>query len=126
MNKDIEILIERNSHNKKARSYSLIIDGDGNVKDNRPDYAKSIGKQFSKISPENMNRLIHEFKDLYFFSFKDSYESPNYSISKEQEHISVSLRLGDKFKKVEYTEDSKVEPQLKTLVNEIEKLTIAD
>ena len=126
MNKSTEIVIQHISLNRESPSYSLTIDGSGNIKYNGPDGARTIEKHI-QIPQEDLNRIIHEFKDLYFFSFKDSYESPNQPSSQEQEQeqISVSFRLGDKYKKVSYTEDSRVEPSLKILVKEIEKLVFS-
>ena len=116
--KNTEIIIQHNSPNKQGPDYSLRIDGNGNV-----EYNGLKNVNVSKISPEDFNRILHEFQDLYFFSFKDSYESINQSKSQQEEQISVSLRLGDKYKTVKYTEGSRVEPGLKMLVKQIENIT---
>lgn len=121
LNEGVEISIE---HDRAGSSYSLNIDSKGNVKSNAPNQPANVGRRVTKISLDDLAGIVHEFKDMYFFSFKDNYESPNQSISHER--ISVSLRLGNKYKRVTYKEDSKVESHLKMLVKRIEKLIDTD
>jgi hypothetical protein len=120
-NKRIEIVVERNSPNRDGSSYSLNIGGTGKVEYNGLSNVKTLGKRLTKISTEDLNRIIHEFQDLYFFSFKDSYEPSNQSNPEQQ--IAVSLRLGDKYKSVKYSDGSRIPLGLKELVKEIEKIT---
>jgi hypothetical protein len=121
-----EIVIRHHSLSKGRSDYSLLIDGSGNIEYNGIKNAKMIGRKSGKISTDDLNRIIHQFKDLYFFSFRDNYESLNQHSSVEQDQVSVSLRLGVQYKNVSYTDESRVEPRLKMLVEEIEKLTNAD
>jgi two-component system nitrogen regulation response regulator NtrX len=44
------------------------IDGNGNVEYNGLSNVKTLGKHFSKISPEDLNRIIQGFKESYFFT----------------------------------------------------------
>jgi hypothetical protein len=119
-----EIIVKCDSKDREGPSYSLIIDGDGNVEYNGLRNVKTLGKRLIKISTEDLNRIIHEFQDLYFFSFQDSYESSVQHDTRPQ--ISVSLRLKDKYKNVRYTEGSRVPHDLKVLVKQVEKITKAD
>jgi len=98
LNTGTEIVIQHKSLNKEVPSYALTIDGNGNIKYNGSDGAKTIEKH-TQISQEDLNRIIHEFKDLYFFSFKDSYESPNQPSSQEQEQEKKQRRKNAKEKK---------------------------
>jgi Domain of unknown function (DUF6438) len=130
--KNTEIIIQHKSLSKEGPNYSLRIDGiDGNVEYNGLSNVKTLGKQNSKISTDDLNRIIQEFQESYFFYLKDSYGSSNKTNSQQQhqqhqqqeDQISVSLRLGDRYKNVIYTEESTVPLTLKRLVKEIEKTT---
>ena len=121
-NKEAEIVVERTSPNREGPSYSLNINGTGNVEYNGMSNVKMLGKRFTNISEEDLDRIIHEFQDLYFFSFKDDYKSSNHS-NPERQQISVSLRLGDKYKNVKYSDASNIPSGLKEIVKEIEKIT---
>lgn len=125
------IEIQHKSLSKEGPSYSLRIDGnDGNVEYNGLSNVKTLGKQNSKISTDDLNRIIQEFQESYFFYLKDSYGSSNKTNSQHQQQqgdqVSVSLRLGDRYKNVIYTEESNVPLTLKRLVKEIEKTTNTD
>ena len=123
----IEIIIQHSSLNKEP-NYSLCIDGNGNVEYNGISNVKTIGKHVTKLSSNDLKRVIHEFDDVYFFSFKDSYH-----LSDSQQHqpqllqTSVSLRLGDKFKNIKYVEGAtRLPSELKDLVKTVEKITNVD
>ena len=123
-----EIIIQHDSLNKWP-VYSLRIDGNGNNEYNGIRNVKTPGKVVAKISTQDLKRIIREFDDVYFFSFKDSYELvSNQSTSKlEEQQTSISLRLGDKYKNVKYLEGAyRVPPTLKYLVKTIEKMTKVD
>ena len=123
-NKEVEIAVERSSPNREDSSYSLRINGTGNVEYDGLSNVKTLGKRSTKISTDDLNRIIHGFQDLYFFSFKDNYyKSSNQSDPRQQQQISVSLRLGDKYKNVKYSGASDIPLDLKELLKEIEKIT---
>jgi hypothetical protein len=120
----IEVVIST-PPNTKGPSYSLRIDGNGNVQYNGISNVRSMGLHTSKISPGDLNRLVTRFKEIYFLYLRSNYESTD-KPSSQQQRVSVSLQLGDRHKRVEYTEGSMVPLSLKLLVKEIEKITNAD
>ncbi len=122
-NREAEIVVECTAPKGKGSSYSLNINGTGNVEYNGLSNVKTLGKRFTKISTQDLERIIHEFQDLYFFSFKDDYYMLSNHSTPEQQQISVSLRLGDKYKNVKYSNASNIPPGLKEIVKEIEKIT---
>jgi hypothetical protein len=122
---DTEIVIQHNSLNKEGPSYSLRIDGNGNVEYNGLSNVKTLGKYFDKLSSEDLNRIIQGFKESYFFYLNENYGSSTEPNSQQQDEVSISLRLGDKSKIVKYTQGSTVSLSLKMLVEEIEKITNA-
>lgn len=117
-------MIKYSSHSK-GPNYSIYIDGNGNVEYNGISNVKRIGKYITKISAQDLNRLIREFNNIYFFSFKNSYEiSSNQSISQPQQETSISLRLGDRYKIVKYVEGAyRLPTELKNLVEITERVT---
>ena len=109
--------------------YSLSIDRNGNIEYNGIRNVKTLGKVVSKISPEDLKRVLREFNDVYFFSFKDSYEiiSGQSSLKQEHQQTSISLTLGSNHKNVKYLEGAfRVPPTLKFLVKTIEGITKVD
>jgi hypothetical protein len=120
-------MIKHTSHSK-GPSYSIHVDGDGNIEYNGISNVKTIGKYITKISPQDLNHLIREFNNIYFFSFKNSYEiSSNQSISQPQQETSISLTLGDRYKIVKYVEGAyRLPTELKNLVEIIERVTKVD
>jgi hypothetical protein len=70
---------------------------------------------------------------MYFFSFKDSYGFASNQSSLEpqqqqhQQQTTVSLRLGDKYKRLKFVDEGyKVPSQLKRLVKTLENITKVD
>ena len=127
-----EIIIEHDSPIKGPRYY-LHIDGDGNIEYHGKSNVKTLGKHILKISPKDLENLVFEFKNVYFFSFKDSYGtvSDQSSLSQQQEqrlqHTTVSLKLEGKYKSIKFLDEGyKVPSQLKNMVKTIEKLTKVD
>jgi hypothetical protein len=109
--------------------YSLSIDRNGNIEYNGIRNVKTLGKVVSKISPEDLKRVLREFNDVYFFSFKDSYEiiSGQSSLKQEHQQTSISLTLGSNHKNVKYLEGAyRIPPTLKFLVKTIEGITKVD
>jgi Domain of unknown function (DUF6438) len=109
--------------------YSLSIDRNGNIEYNGIRNVETLGKVVSKISPEDLKRVLREFNDVYFFSFKDSYEiiSGQSSLKQEHQQTSISLTLGSNYKNVKYLEGAyRVPPTLKFLVKTIEGITKVD
>jgi hypothetical protein len=120
-----KIIIKHDSPNN-GPSYSLCIDQDGNIEYNGIRNVKTLGKVVAKISPEDLKRVLREFNDAYFFSFKDSYEivTSQSSLKQERQQTSISLRLGDNYKNVNYLEGAyRVPPTLKFLVKTIVQIT---
>ena len=120
-------MIKHSSHGR-GPSYSIHVDGNGNIEYNGISNVKTIGKYITKISPQDLNRLIREFNNIYFFSFKNSYEvSSNQSFSQPQQETSISLTLGDRYKIVKYVEGAYSLPtELKNVVEIIERVTKVD
>jgi Domain of unknown function (DUF6438) len=116
----------------KGPLYYLHIDGDGNIEYRGISNVNTLGKHTTKISPKDLENLIFEFKNVYFFSFKDSYGtvSDQSSLGQEeqqQQQTTVSLKLGDKYKSVKFLDEGyKVPSQLKNVVKTIEKITKVD
>jgi hypothetical protein len=129
-----EIVIQHDSL-IKGPVYYLHIDGDGNIEYHGISNVKTLGKHITKISPKNLENLIFEFKNVYFFSFRDSYGTVSDQSSlgqKEQQQqqlqqTTVSLKLEDKYKSVKFLDEGyKVPSQLKNMVKTIEKITKVD
>jgi Domain of unknown function (DUF6438) len=125
-----EIIIQHDSPNKGPKYY-LHIDGDGNIEYHGISNVKMVGKHISKISPKELENLVFEFKNVYFFSFNDNYgpASDQYDLAQEQQlqQTSVALKLGDKYKSVKFLDEgSNMPSQLKNLVKTIEKITRVD
>jgi hypothetical protein len=121
---NIEIAIQYDS--LQGPKYSLRIDGNGSIEYNGLRNVKMLGKQLTKISPNDLRSIIEEFENLYFFSFRDNYVSPKQS-ELQQPKTTISLRLGDRYKRIEYVEEGhEVPSELKSLVRTIEKTTKVD
>jgi hypothetical protein len=118
---NVEIIIQHHSQNE-ALNYSLCIHGNGLV-----EYNGISGKHVTKISPQDLDRVILEYRNVYFFSFKDSYELSSNQSSSQQEQTSISIRDGDNYKNVKYVEGAyRVPSTLKYLVRTIEKIAKVD
>jgi hypothetical protein len=81
-----------------------------------------LGKQTSKIKNEQLNEIIDVAKAVYFFSLRDEYgatvKHPNLC------QTSISISLENSFKKITFTNESKVPRSLVMLVKKIESITI--
>ena len=125
-NTNVEVIIQHISPNK-GQNYSLRICGNNTVEYNGSSNVKTLGKHISKVTPEELQSIIFQFENYYFFSFKDSYEPSNQSKTQYQQQTIVSIRLGQKFKKITYVEDGNfAPPAVKYLVKTIEKITKVD
>ena len=62
---------------------------------------------------------------IYFFSLKDKYLATANPGSEETKTV-VSARVGDKFKRIEYSKKGKAPHSLESLVSQIEKITKTD
>ena len=118
----------KHSSQGRGPGYSIHVDGNGNIEYNGTSNVKTIGKYITKISHQDLNRLIREFNNIYFFSFENSYEiPPSQSISQPRQETSISLTLGDTYKTVKYVEGAYRLPiELKNLVEIIERITKVD
>src|SRR3982751_6436493 len=102
---NVEIIIQHISLNK-GPNYSLRICESNTVEYNGISNVKTLGKHLSKVTPEELQSIIFEFENYYFFSsFKDSYEPSNQSKTQDQQQTIISCRLGQNFKKISYVEE---------------------
>ena len=72
-----------------------------------------------RISKTDLNRLIDEFIDIYFFAMKDSYIQNKDNFSP---YTNLSIKWQNKFKKIEFDDSPNVPPELisfKKLVEQI-------
>jgi len=122
---NVEIVIEKESHNNIDPSYSLIIRNDGTVEFNGKANVKKEGKHILKISQDLITELVDKFNMIYFFSLKDKYLSTTDSGSEETKTV-ISAQVGDKFKKIEYSKNGKAPHSLDSLISQIEKITKTD
>jgi hypothetical protein len=121
----VEIVIERESHNNIDPSYSIVITDDGTVAFNGKANVKKKGKHILKISRDLITELVDKFNMIYFFSLKDKYLSTTIPESQEAKTV-ISIQLGDKFKKIEYSKNGKAPHSLDSMVSQIEKITKTD
>ena len=120
---NLKITLERKWPNNNGPCYSLSIDGEGNVEYTGISNVKTLGKHYSKITQEELNALIDEFKIIYFFSLKDNYRDvTNHS---DLQQTSISIRLGNRYKKITHVNGSKVPLSLIMLEKQIEEITNA-
>ena len=119
---NVEIGIEKESHDNIDPSYSLKITSDGTVEFNGKSNVKKVGKQILKISEDLITEIIDKFNMIYFFSLKDKYLPTNAQRSQETKTV-VSARVGDKFKKIEYSKNGKAPHSLDALISQVEKIT---
>lgn len=126
-----EISIRHDSLNKGPR-YSLHIDGDGNVEYHGISDVKTLGKHITKLLQGDLENVIFEFQNVYFFSFKDSYGSVSNHLGlvaeqKQLQQTTISFRLANRYKNVKFVDEGyKVPFQLKKLVKTIERITKVD
>jgi hypothetical protein len=122
----VEIIIEHVSLNK-GQNYSVRINENNTVEYNGISNVKTLGKQITKVTSEELQSIIFQFENYYFFSFEDRYEPSNQSKSQNQQQTVISIRLGQKFKKITYAEDGNfAPPAVKYLVKTIENITKVD
>lgn len=113
------------SHENIDPSYSLSIVTDGTVEFNGESNVKTAGKHILKISQDLISEIVDKFNMIYFFSLKDKYLSTSDRKFEETKTV-ISVRVGDKFKKIEYSKNGKAPHSLDSLVSQIEKITKAD
>ena len=99
---ETEIVVEHQSLHNIGPSYSLRIDGGGNVEFDGKSKVKTLGKHTWKISAENLNQIVFKFDDIYFTSLDDSYGLADQLNSQKKEQVTVSYRSGDEHKTVKY------------------------
>ncbi len=122
---NVEIAIEKESHNNVDPSYSILITDDGTVEFNGKANVKKEGKHILKISQDLITELVDKFNMIYFFSLKDKYLSTTDAESEETKTV-MSIRVADKFKKIEFSKKGKAPHSLNSLVSQIENLTKTD
>lgn len=122
---NVEIAIEKESHNNIDLSYALKISTDGTVEFKGTANVKNVGKHTLKISQDLVAEIVDKFNMIYFFSLKDKYLVM--VVPGSQETITViSARVGDKFKKIEYSNSGRAPHSLDSLVSQVEKITKID
>jgi hypothetical protein len=83
----------------------------------------TLGKLISKISSQDLQSIIFQFENYYFFTIRDS----NQLSDQHHQQITISLRLGDRYNKVKYVEEGDLAPpMLKHIVRIVEKITKVD
>ena len=122
---NVEIAIEKESHNNIDLSYALKISTDGTVEFKGTAKVKNVGKHTLKISQDLVAKIVDKFNMIYFFSLKDKYLATAGSGSQETKTV-ISVRVGDKFKKIEYSNNGRVPHSLDSLVSHVEKITKID
>jgi hypothetical protein len=122
---NVEIAIEKESHNNVDPSYSILITDDGTVEFNGKANVKKEGKHILKISQDLITELVDKFNMIYFFSLKDKYLSTTDPKSEETKTV-MSIRVADKFKKIEFSKRGKAPHSLDSMVSQIENLTKTD
>jgi hypothetical protein len=122
---NVEIAIEKESHSNIGPSYSIVIADDGTVEFNGKSNVKNKGKHILTISQDLIIELVDKFNMIYFFSLKDKYLSTANPASEETKTV-ISIRVGDKFKKIEYSKNGKAPHSLDSLVSQIERITKTD
>ncbi len=122
---NVEIAIEKESHNNVDPSYSILITDDGTVEFNGKANVSKEGKHILKISQDLITELVDKFNMIYFFSLKDKYLSTTDAESEKTKTV-MSIRVADKFKKIEFSKKGKAPHSLDSLVSQIENLTKTD
>ena len=122
---NVEIAIEKESHDNIDPSYSLKITTNGTVEFKGTANVKNGGKHTLKISQDLVAEIVDKFNMIYFFSLKDKYLSTKAQGSQETKTV-VSARVGDKFKKIEYSKNGKAPYSLDALISQVEKITGID
>ena len=122
---NVEIAIEKESHNNIDPSYSLKITTNGTVEFKGTANVKNGGKHTLKISQDLVAEIVDKFNMIYFFSLKDKYLSTAGPESQETKTV-ISVRVGNKFKKIEYSNKGKAPHSLDSLVSQVEKITKID
>ena len=115
-------LIKMEERDKKFDDihYSITIMNDGKVEYQGIRNVKTTGTKVSKISDNELNSLIDEFIDIYFFALKDKYEI----CQKENVPIVVvSVSWKNKFKQIVHDRDCKIPTELIEFEHMIEKIT---
>lgn len=122
---NVEIAIEKESHNNIDPSYSLRISTEGIVEFKGTANVKNVGKHTIKISQDLLAEIVDRFNMIYFFSLKDKYLAPAGPGSQETKTV-ISVRVNDKFKKIEYSKNARAPHSLDSLVSQVEKITKID
>jgi hypothetical protein len=83
----------------------------------------TLGKLISKISSQDLQSIIFQFENYYFFTIRNS----NQLSDQHHQQTTISLRLGDQYNKVKYVEEGDLDPPvLKHIVRIVEKITKVD
>ena len=119
----IIITIERRSTGNIAPSYSLTINGDGTIIYHGIENVKTIGKQKGRISEKDVNQLVNEFINIYYFALKDRYDTMADPSASSTHIVTTSILLNGKTKKVFHVQESIAPYGLSVLEDKIDKIT---
>jgi len=117
------ITLEQKWLNNGGPSFSVTIDGIGNIEYKDVNNAKTRVDQISKITQEDVVELLNDAETIYFFSLRDRYgDLKNFPNSPQ---ISISIHHGNRYKNITYIKDKSIRLPRSLLMFEkkIEKIT---
>ncbi len=118
-----KIALEQKWLTNNGPSFSVTIDGLGNIEYKDVNNAKTLINQISKITQQDVIELLNEAETIYFFSLRDTYgDLKNYPNSPQ---ISISIQHGNRYKNIKYVKDKSIRLPRSLLMFEkkIEKIT---
>lgn len=95
---NLVIRLQRNSVHDGKPVYVITIYGNAQVIYQGIKSVKIIGEQRGYITRNNLQQLLNEFENVYFFSFKDIYG--NQGNDSTSGYVAVSITVGNDTKKV--------------------------
>lgn len=99
------ITLLRTSCRRGCPVYKLTIFGDGKVLFDGSKHVRKKGKAEGFISQENLEELIIEFQNIYFFNLNDAYTTKSKHCRQSVRHMSsamTSLTLGGRHKRINH------------------------
>jgi hypothetical protein len=78
-------------------TYSLTIDGKGNIEYNGIQYVSKLGKKFKKISKKSVAYLLSNFVSMHFFQRKDTSDNcnTNVELTDDGDYITSGICITD-------------------------------
>jgi hypothetical protein len=122
VNDDILITMERYADMESpVPVYTLIVSGNGRVVYDGIRNVKIVGREIGQISKTNVNELVNEFINVYYFALKDKYDEPNMP---GRPIVTTSISMDGKTKTVLHNHASRAAPEgLSVLEDKIDKIT---